>query len=87
VRKALTGLGRDPRRARTTIKAGPVYDLDQLIVQAEQVTSRLSDLEGRLCPHYPSIESTSSSVKFPSFHEWDQPLMDSEEFCRQTGPV
>jgi hypothetical protein len=62
VRKALTGLGRDPRRAPTIVKTGPVYDLDQLIAQAEQVTSRLYDLEGRLCPRYPSLESTSSRV-------------------------
>jgi len=65
VRKALTGLGRDPRRAQTTFNVGPVYDLDQLIVQAEQVNSKLYDLEGRLCPRYPSLESTSSSVKYP----------------------
>ena len=46
MRKALTGLGRDPRRAPTIVKTGPAYDLDQLIAQAEQVTSRLYDLEG-----------------------------------------
>jgi hypothetical protein len=33
--KALTRLGRNPRRAQPTFKAGPVYDLDQLIVQTE----------------------------------------------------
>ena len=42
----------------------PGGDLDQLIAQAEQVTSRQDDLEGRVCPRYLSVKTISSRVKF-----------------------
>ena len=60
VRQSLTVLKLDRRSAQPTLKPG----LDQLTIQAEQVTTRLRDLEERLCCRgTPSNQSLNSGVR------------------------